>query len=281
MVCVLGAAEGCMLATFPMAKPFVILAGSLLAVSHALKLELASVLFRHGDRSPTHTFPNDRYQESYWPQGFGQLSAEPGMRQEYFLGEVLRNRYVEELELIHPNYTRVQVYVRSTDYDRTLMSAESVLAALFPPKGDQIFNDTLPWQPIPVHTLPVEDDNMLHAYSNCPVYEKLLQEDKESQSYRDLNKENEDFFKGLKEDTGYKSFNLDNVHSLYGTLYIEEIYKLNLSSWVTPTVMGRLRNLTVYTGSLLFNSVTKNRLTAGIQSRGPRQCHEALSLFWS
>jgi hypothetical protein len=145
----------------------------------------------------------------------------------------------------------------------------------------KIFNDTLPWQPIPVHTLPVEDDNMLHAYSNCPVYEKLLQEDKESQSYRDLNKENEDFFKGLKEDTGYKSFNLDNVHSLYGTLYIEEIYKLNLSSWVTPTVMGRLRNLTVYTGSLLFNSVTKNRLTAGIQSRGPRQCHEALSLFWS
>jgi hypothetical protein len=80
---------------------------------------------------------------------------------------------------------------------------------------------------------------MLHAYSNCPVYEKLLQEDKESQSYRDLNKENEDFFKGLKEDTGYKSFNLDNVHSLYGTLYIE------------------------------------------VQSRGPRQCHEALSLFWS
>ena len=33
------------------------------------------------------------------------------MRQEYFLGEVLRNRYVEELELIHPNYTRVQVCV--------------------------------------------------------------------------------------------------------------------------------------------------------------------------
>jgi hypothetical protein len=61
------------------------------------------------------------------------------MRQEYFLGEVLRNRYVEELELIHPNYTRVQVYVRSTDYDRTLMSAESVLAALFPPKGDQVW----------------------------------------------------------------------------------------------------------------------------------------------
>ena len=25
----------------------------------------------------------------------------------------------------------------------------------------KIFNDTLPWQPIPVHTLPVEDDNVM------------------------------------------------------------------------------------------------------------------------
>ena len=38
------------------------------------------------------------------------------MRQEYFLGEVLRNRYVKELELIHPNYTRVQVCVVITLY---------------------------------------------------------------------------------------------------------------------------------------------------------------------
>ena len=31
------------------------------------------------------------------------------MQQEYFLGEILRNRYVEEMELLHHNYTRVQV----------------------------------------------------------------------------------------------------------------------------------------------------------------------------
>lgn len=47
-----------------------------------------------------------------------------------------------------------QIFIRSTDYDRTLMSAEANLAGLYPPEKQQMFNPNISWQPIPVHTVP-------------------------------------------------------------------------------------------------------------------------------
>ena len=40
------------------------------------------------------------------------------------------------------------------------MSAYCNLAGLFPPDVDQQFNDTILWQPIPVHTRPAKEDNV-------------------------------------------------------------------------------------------------------------------------
>ena len=37
------------------------------------------------------------------------LILQKGMQQEYFLGEVLKTRYVDDMKLLHPNYTRAQV----------------------------------------------------------------------------------------------------------------------------------------------------------------------------
>jgi len=53
-----------------------------------------------------------------------------------------------------------QIFTRSTDYDRTLMSAEANLAGLYPPEGHQIFNPNISWQPIPVHTVPESEERV-------------------------------------------------------------------------------------------------------------------------
>lgn len=123
----------------------------LLAENHAeeTRVELLQIVFRHGARTPVVTYPNDEYQEAYWKKygGFGQLTP-VGMQQHYEYGNFLRKNY---FDFLNQTYNRERVYAISTDYDRTLMSAYSLLASLYKPEGDQIWNKNLSWQPIPVH----------------------------------------------------------------------------------------------------------------------------------
>jgi lysosomal acid phosphatase len=81
-----------------------------------------------------------------------------GKYQHYELGQWLRHRYSGFLP---EAYSREDIYVRSTDVDRTLMSAASNLAGLYPPVGDQIWNKNISWQPIPIHTVPERKDEVI------------------------------------------------------------------------------------------------------------------------
>jgi hypothetical protein len=88
------------------------------------------ILFRHGDRTPCSVYPTDPYSDrSQWPVGFGELTA-AGKLMHYQLGQWFRARYKG---LLGPDYSELEVEVWSTDVDRTIMSAQSNLAGLFPP----------------------------------------------------------------------------------------------------------------------------------------------------
>lgn len=58
----------------------------------------------------------------------------------------------------------LKIYMRSSDIDRTLMSAQAVLNGLYPPNDAQRFRDNLDWQPIPVHTVPLSEDYVSNYY---------------------------------------------------------------------------------------------------------------------
>jgi hypothetical protein len=58
-------------------------------------------------------------------------------------------------------YSPFEAYIRSSDYNRTLMSAQALTAALYPPNSYELFQEGLNWRPIPVHTTARSEDKVL------------------------------------------------------------------------------------------------------------------------
>nr|CAD7415497.1 unnamed protein product [Timema poppensis] len=227
------------------------------------KIVLANVFFRHGDRTPLETYPNDPYNavDTYWPEGLGQLTEvaavrqrlvspqqihrvlsvfcrwvgsrntplvnisaadtpgvvclpQVGREQQYALGQYLRCRYTglclfaaggwvgssntplvnisaedtpgvvcflqgvvcllqvgreqqyalgQHLRRIYSDllpevYSYKDLYVKSEDDDRCVMSAECSLFALYPPLYNTSSGKNIVFQPIPIHTVPASQD---------------------------------------------------------------------------------------------------------------------------
>ena len=73
--------------------------------------------------------------------------------------------------LLSPKLTSIHIK-RSTDLDRTLMTAQMVLSGLYPPKDHQLWNPDLKWQPAAVHTIDVNND-LLFNFAPCPRADQM------------------------------------------------------------------------------------------------------------
>lgn len=225
-----------------------------------LEVKFVTVIYRHGDRTPVSPYPNDPHKDpSQWPVGFGQLTVR-GKQMQYELGQYFRSRYGL---LLGEKYGENVIYVRSTDFDRTLMSAGSNLAGLFPPIGTEVWNDQLLWQPIPIHTVPGDIDNLLSNHAKCPRLDKAQDEVLASEEVRKLNQQYKELYGYLTEHSGKNITNMVDVDYLYDTLFIEQIYNKTLPKWtqaVFPDKMKFLRDL-----SFTVSTWTRElkRLTAG------------------
>ena len=103
------------------------------AVWNDEKLVFAFELVRHGARAPIEDRDIDKF-----TVGEGMLTPE-GMRQRYLLGRYSRKRYTETYKLISDEYDPSQVYIQSTNVNRTMQSGYSELMGLYPPgAGDQL-----------------------------------------------------------------------------------------------------------------------------------------------
>ncbi|KAL4428941.1 hypothetical protein ABPG74_011137 [Tetrahymena malaccensis] len=162
----------------------------LFSVQVQAQLKFVLELYRHGARTPI----NSWYDADQQKADAGELTA-TGQRQHYNLGLKLREEY---RGFIPDHYNHSEIYVRSTDVNRTLMSAASHVQGMFPQyTGNQLPSNlseqyTLPYfkdaqnylpntlsalpsniQVLPIHTQLEEGDIVLQPDSNCDNYSKL------------------------------------------------------------------------------------------------------------
>ena len=147
-------------------------------------------MFRHGARGPL-----DGTWDKSWGDNYGELT-QSGMRQEFIHGAYIGQLFPNLFSLYDPE----TIYVRSTNRNRTLMSAYSLILGLYDGKGsafpssyplhhavppyptnftDQSVN-VIPdrYQPLPIHTVPPEIDQLLLSYTTlvCPLAAQLAAE---------------------------------------------------------------------------------------------------------
>lgn len=202
----------------------------------AEKLVFAIDLIRHGDRTPIITIPTS---QNVWKEGSGQLTT-LGMQQEYNLGVALRQRYVEKEHLLPRQYQAGTLYVRSTDVDRTLMSAESLLMGLYPAKT----NSSLPFamQPIPVHTAPQDVDTIIDQKIDKKALASALQKYVyDTTEWKQKEAELKPYFQHWSEATGIKINTLQDL-MFADTIYINKLHHMPQPAGLTDDDINTILN---------------------------------------
>lgn len=140
------------------------------------------------------------------------------------MGKYLREKYQN---LIGPKYSPNEVYVRSTDHDRNLQSAECTIAGLFPPiSKEERWNEHINWQPIPIHTISLEDDFLLNSFVECARFDQLFERRINDPEVTYLMDTHRSLIEFMAENSGMSLQRVDDVWKLYSGLVIEQRNKL-------------------------------------------------------
>ncbi|CAF0863618.1 unnamed protein product [Rotaria sordida] len=220
-----------------------------------MQLIASHVIYRHGDRTPVTTFPTDPVKPSDWPNGLGQLTI-AGIEQQHRLGGYLRTRYES---LLSSTYTASEIVVRSTDLDRTLMSAQANLVGLYPVLN--FTNDPFPIQPIPIHTVSAHQDFLLGA-NDCPRYDQLEDEVDQSDEMKKMDEYYAPFFKKLKELTNVTNMTVYNAWDIADTIFVEHIYN-KAPAWADDAVRQNLSNINDLAFHFLYENNDTKRIRGG------------------
>jgi len=234
------------------------------------KVVMINIMFRHGVRSWLQDYPFDQTPTSHWDQfgGFGQLT-DAGFKQLNEFGKFFKNYYKDKIVFSLKN-----TFAKSTDYNRTFNSVRGFI------------NGTFDRQEMYIERTPKAYDSVLTAYSNnCPRYDQLKAQMRNSTSYLNLQNSKAEFLKNMSNLSG---INLDKPLNYYQMWQIADNYLVNeanglpIQQWIkdnikeimfandytffidfVTTEMGKL-----VSGTLLYDIISRiNNKVSGHESR--------------
>lgn len=233
-------------------------------------LVLAFVVHRHGERTPAEEeaalSPDlEVIKEIIELDGYEALTNE-GKRRAYQIGKFLRQRYgsSQGYHLISKEYRYDELSLRTTAKDRTQMTAQIAMAALYSPEPVQQWDGGLGriWQPIPYTTVPLSED-YLRYYSNCAWFKSLMKEAKERSLQEELAPYT-DLIPLLKEKTG-ANFTEDPLffETLFDLFRAQIGLGLDLPEWAKP-LLPRLTEAARLAYKLYFRNDDMKKIGGGV-----------------
>lgn len=222
----------------------------LLALSSTIYAELllqqAVVISRHGSRTLL-TKDHKTFEE-----GMDSQLTIRGMNQMFRAGTFVQSHYQKD-NFLTDVYSPPDIYVRSSDYSRTLNSAFSFLLGLYPQRNQSlnvsyagVFYAPYNIQQVPIHTVAAENDQVLRGWLACPVLNKRLNTFYKSSGFQKKESESAELRKQLESIVGIDKIALEDIYNVYDYIHLHQVYNhtylnitdeqwkklVNLADWV-------------------------------------------------
>lgn len=129
--------------------------------------------------------------------------------------------------------------VMSSNRERTMMTASSVLAGFLPPSNNENPIDKIRWQPVAVHPIPDLEDKYLRFNKPCPKYTKLLQKllDNLPKDYQEMINnitlpDKQNFYEYLSNNSGLVIKDFRVFLDFYDKISVQSQLNLPLPKWL-------------------------------------------------
>ncbi|ULU07106.1 hypothetical protein L3Y34_018707 [Caenorhabditis briggsae] len=225
-------------------------------VPKEMELIFVHTIWRHGDRSPDGHLNNDPVDPMRWIKGgggYGQLTPE-GMEQQFILGKKLRDLYVET-GFLHNFYDSQQIYIRSTDVNRTINSAISNMLGMFSSSSSRPgvdYPDIEGWprgfMPVPIHSSgPANQDCVANAFCSCKRRNALLEIAHEGEQFQNyIHSEPYIRITSQVSELFNNTFTWDNLWKVHDAVMIQLIHfpeAVHNQSWFSENFFEELEEL--------------------------------------